>query len=94
MRIFKNAVHSKIESAINLEIRGQIKINLDAFNLGHRDHMYAVSSKSVSVPCRALDDLTWNDPIIIVIVIVIVIASLLTPSFMWFLGGWLPPDLL
>ena len=54
MRIFKNAVHSKIESAINLEIRGQIKINLDAFNLGHRDHMYAVSSKSVSVPCRAL----------------------------------------
>ena len=44
MRIFTNAVHSKIdvfvkfESAINLE-RGQIKKNCISFYLGYRDHM-------------------------------------------------------
>ena len=70
MGIFKKALHSKIgifvkfESAINLEIRGQIKKNLDSFYLGHRDHMYAFSSKSGSEPFRALGDLTWNDPTI------------------------------
>ena len=69
MRILKKARHSKIdvfvkfESAINLEIRGQIKKNLDSFYLGHRDHMYAFSSKSGSEPFRALGDLTWNDPV-------------------------------
>ena len=69
MRILKKARHSKInvfvkfESAINLEIRGQIKKKLDSFYLGHRDHMYAFSSKSGSEPFRALGDLTWNDPI-------------------------------
>ena len=68
MGIIKKALHSKIdvfvkfESAINLEIRGQIKKNLDSFYLGHRDHMYAFSSKSGSEPFRALGDLTWNDP--------------------------------
>ena len=68
MRILKKASHSKIdvfvkfESAINLEIRGQIKKKLDSFYLGHRDHMYAFSSKSGSEPFRALGDLTWNDP--------------------------------
>ena len=69
MGIFKKALHSKIdvfvkfESAINLEIRGQIKKKkLDSFYLGHRDHMYAFSSKSGSEPFRALGDLTWNDP--------------------------------
>ena len=47
MGIIKKALHSKIdvfvkfESAINLEIRGQIKKNLDSFYLGHRDHMCA-----------------------------------------------------
>ena len=69
MRILKKARHSKIdvfvkfESAINLEIRGQTKKKLDSFYLGHRDHMYAFSSKSGSEPFRALGDLTWNDPI-------------------------------
>ena len=69
MGIFKKALHSKIdvfvkfESAINLEIRGQIKKKLDSFYLGHRDHMYAFLSKSGSEPFRALGDLTWNDPI-------------------------------
>ena len=68
MGIFKKALHSKIdvfvkfESAINLEIRGQIKKKMDSFYLGHRDHMYAFSSKSGSEPFRALGDLTWNDP--------------------------------
>ena len=69
MGIIKKALHSKIdvfvkfESAINLEIRGQIKKKiLDSFYLGHRDHMYAFSSKSGSEPFRALGDLTWNDP--------------------------------
>ena len=68
MGIIKKALHSKIdvfvkfESAINLEIRGQIKKNLDSFYLGHRDHMYAFSSKSGLEPFRALGDLTWNDP--------------------------------
>ena len=68
MGIFKKALDSKIdifvkfESAINLEIRGQIKKKLDSFYLGHRDHMYAFSSKSGSEPFRALGDLTWNDP--------------------------------
>ena len=37
---------------------------MDSFYLGHRDHMYAFSSKSGSEPYRALGDLTWNDPII------------------------------
>ena len=70
MGIFKKALHSKIdvfvkfESAINLELRGQIKKKLDSFYLGHRDHMYAFSSKSGSEPFRALGDLTWNDPIL------------------------------
>ena len=47
MGIFKKALHSKIdvfvkfESAINLEIRGQIKKKMNSFYLGHRDHMYA-----------------------------------------------------
>ena len=36
---------------------------MDSFYLGHRDHMYAVSSKSGSEPCRALGEMTWNDPI-------------------------------
>ena len=69
MRSLKKARHSKIdvfvnfESAINLEIRGQIKKKLDSFYLGHRDHMYAFSSKSGSEPFRALGDLTWNDPL-------------------------------
>ena len=46
MGIFIKALHSKIdvfvkfESAINLEIRGQIKKKLDSFYLGHSDHMY------------------------------------------------------
>ena len=68
MGIFKKALHSKIdvfvkfESAINLEIRGQIFKKMDSFYLGHRDHMYAFSSKSGSEPFRALGDLTWNDP--------------------------------
>ena len=68
MGIIKKALHSKInvfvkfESAINLEIRGQIKKKLDSFYLGQRDHMYAFSSKSGSEPFRALGDLTWNDP--------------------------------
>ena len=45
MGVIKKALHSKIdvfvkfESAINLEIRGQIKKKLDSFYLGHRDHM-------------------------------------------------------
>ena len=44
MGILKKARHSKIdvfvkfESAINLEISGQIKKKLDSFYLGHRDH--------------------------------------------------------
>ena len=61
MGIFKKALHSKIdvfenfESAINLEIRVQIKKNhLDSFYLGHRDHMYAFSSKSESEPFRVI----------------------------------------
>ena len=37
---------------------------MDSFYLGHRDHVYAFSSKSGSEPFRALGDLTWNDPII------------------------------
>ena len=71
MGIFKKALHSKIdvfvkfESAINLEIRGQIKKKLNSFYLGHRDHMYAFSSKSGTEPFRALGDLTWNDPVAI-----------------------------
>ena len=74
MRIFKKALRSKIgvfvkfESAINLEIKRQIKINLHSFNfyLGYTDHMYAVSSKSGSEPFSfALfwGDLRWNDPL-------------------------------
>ena len=71
MRIFKKALHSKIdvfvkfESAINLEIRGQIKKKMYSFYLGYKDHMYALSSKSGSEPFRfALfwGDLRWNDP--------------------------------
>ena len=73
MRIFKKALHSKIdvfvkfESAINLEIRGQIKKKLYSFYLGYKDHMYALSSKSGSEPFRFslfLGDLRWNDPIV------------------------------
>ena len=66
MGIIKKALHSKIdafvkfESAINLEIRGQIKKN--GFLL-FGSHMYAFSSKSGSEPFRALGDLTWNDPV-------------------------------
>ena len=54
MGILKKVVHSKIdvfvkfESAINLEIRGQIFQKMDSFYLGYRDHMYALSSKSGS----------------------------------------------
>ena len=71
MDILIKVVHSKIdvfvkfESAINLEIRGQIKKKLDSFYLGYRDHMYALSSKSGSEPFRFalfLGDLRWNDP--------------------------------
>ena len=68
MGIFKKVLHLKIdvfvkfEIAINLEIKGQIKKKLGSFYLGHRDHMYAFSSKSGSEPFRALGDLTWNDP--------------------------------
>ena len=58
MGIFKKALYSKIdvfvkfESVINLEVRAQIKkkTNLDYFYLGYKDHMYALSSKSVSEP--------------------------------------------
>ena len=64
MRIFKKAVHSKIdafvkfESAINLEIRCQILKKFEFLLFGpHMDHMYAVSSKSRSKPCRALGDM-------------------------------------
>ena len=52
MGIFLNIVYSKIdvfvkfESAINLEIRGQIEKNLYSYYLGDKDHMYALSSKS------------------------------------------------
>ena len=70
--VFKKALHSKIdvfvkfdESAINLEIRGQIKKKLYSFYLGHRDHRYAFSSKCGSEPFMALGDLTWNDPIML-----------------------------
>ena len=75
MGIFKKALHSKIdvfvkfESAINLEIRGQIlKKPLDSFYLGYKDHMYALSSKSGSEPFRFalfLGDLRWNDPVLL-----------------------------
>ena len=68
MGIIKKALHSKIdvfikfESAINLEIRGQIKKN--GFLLfGSQGHMYSFSSKSGSEPFRALGDLTWNHPV-------------------------------
>ena len=73
MGIFKTALHSKIdvfvkfESAINMEIRGQIKKKLDSFYLGYRDHMYALSSKSGSERfsfALFLSDLRWNDPCI------------------------------
>ena len=50
MGIFLNAVYSKIdvfvkfESAINLEIKVQIKKkNLDSFYLGHKDHIYVLT---------------------------------------------------
>ena len=50
MGIFKNAAYSKIdvfikfESAINLEIKVQIKkTNLDSFYLGHKDHIYVLT---------------------------------------------------
>ena len=50
MGIFKNAVYSKIdvfvkfESAINLEIKVQIKKkNLDSFYLDHKDHIYLLT---------------------------------------------------
>ena len=68
MGIFKKALYSKIdvfvkfESAINLEIRGQIKKKNRFLLFGSQDHMYAFSSKSGSEPFRALGDLTWNDP--------------------------------
>ena len=74
MGILKKAVYSKIdvfvkfESTINLEIRGQIKKKMDSFYLGHRDHMYAFSSKSELEPFRALGDLTWNDPVLKVLI--------------------------
>ena len=67
MGIIKKALHSKIdvfvkfESAINLEIRGQIKKRTEFLLFG--SHMYAFSSKSGSEPFRALGDLTWNDPV-------------------------------
>ena len=73
MGIFKNGVHPKIdifvkfESAINLDIRGQIKKNLDSFYLGYKDHMYALSSKSGSEPfsfALFFGDLRWNDPMV------------------------------
>ena len=50
MGIFLNAVYSKIdvfvkfESAINLEIKVQIKkTTLDSFHLGHKDHIYVLT---------------------------------------------------
>ena len=58
MRIFKKAVHSKIdvfvnfENAINLEIRGQIIKKMESSYLGHKDHIYALSSKSGSEACN------------------------------------------
>ena len=58
MGIFRMAVHSKIdkfESAINLEIRGQIKVHLVSFYLSPS----VVSSKSWSELCSAFGDLTW-----------------------------------
>ena len=78
MRIFKRAVHSKIDvfvkfySATNLEIRGQIKKKLDSFYLGHKDHVYALSSKFESEPYNfaLLGDLRWNDPMTIIMTII------------------------
>ena len=50
MGIFKNAVYSKIaafvklESAINLKIKVQIKKKkLESFYLGHKDHIYVLT---------------------------------------------------
>ena len=49
MGIFKNAVYSKIdvfvkfESAINLEIKVQIKKKMDSFYLGHKDPIYVLT---------------------------------------------------
>ena len=49
MGIFLNAVYSEIdvfvkfESAINLEIKVQIKKKLDSFYLGHKDHIYVLT---------------------------------------------------
>ena len=67
MGIFRKALHSKIdvfvkfESAINLEIRGQIKKN--GFLLsGSQGPYVCIFINSGSEPFRALGDLTWNDP--------------------------------
>ena len=64
MGIFKKAVHSKIdvfvkfESAINPEIRGQIK-KKDIWVTGTLG-IQLVSSKSRSEPCGALGDFTYD----------------------------------
>ena len=71
MKIFRKAVHSKINIFVKFESeqkpgnKMKIKKNLDSFYLGHRDHMYAVSSKSGWESCKALGNLIWNDPIYI-----------------------------
>ena len=67
MGIFKKALHSKIdvfvkfESAINLELRGQIKKKTWIPSIWVTG-TYAFSSKSGSESFRALGDLTWSDP--------------------------------
>ena len=57
MEIFKKALHSKIyvfvkfKSAINLEIRGQIKKKLDSFYLGYRGIQCTVVAKRIRTSC-------------------------------------------
>ena len=64
----KMDVFVNFESAINLEIRGQIKKKIGFLLFGlqlYKDHMSALSSKSGSEPFSfALfwGDLRWNDP--------------------------------
>ena len=68
MGIFKKALHSKIdvfvkfESAIKLEIRGQINNKPGFLLFGSQGPYVCFSSKYGSEPFRALGDLTWNDP--------------------------------
>ena len=85
MGIFKKALHLKtdvfvkFESAINLEIRGQIeKKTLDSFYLGYKELMYVLSSKSGSEPfsfALFLGDFKWNDPVAVMVGTVMIIFS-------------------